>query len=234
MSNRKGILIILLGLLFLLVAFGFFMCNQQESDTAGAASQEMLVDIHAAIEQQQHSLPTQSQLFELSTSLLPFSTPYRQENPDAMPEASLDPKMPEKVVEKYAYIGYLYFPKLGLELPVLSTWDRERLQQAPCRHFGSSRTDDLVIAAHNFETHFGRLKELIVGDEVYFTDMEGIVNSYKVEKIQTLTANKVDEVQNSGYDLVLYTCTKGGGKRVALFCNRFDASSSLLNQETAY
>ena len=59
-----------------------------------------------------------------------------------------------------------------------------------------------------------------MGDTVTFTDMEGIVNTYCVEKIETLNPNEVDAVQNSGYDLVLYTCTKGGKTRVTVFCNR--------------
>ena len=59
-----------------------------------------------------------------------------------------------------------------------------------------------------------------IGDAVTFTDMEGIINTYAIEKIETLDPNKVDAVQNSGYDLVLYTCTKGGKTRVTVFYNR--------------
>ena len=89
-----------------------------------------------------------------------------------------------------------------------------------CRQSGSSCTDDLVIVAHNYDNHFGRLKELSKGDTVIFTDMEGIVNTYSVKKIETLNPNEVDAVQNSGYALVLYTCTKGSRTRVAVFCRR--------------
>ena len=77
-----------------------------------------------------------------------------------------------------------------------------------------------MIAANDYENHFGRLKELSEGDTVIFTDMEGIVNTYSVKKIETLNPNEVDAVQNSGYALVLYTCTKGGKTRVTVFCDR--------------
>ena len=117
-------------------------------------------------------------------------------------------------------MGYIEIPTLGLKLPVMAQWDYDRLKIAPCRQFGSSRTDDLVIAAHNYESHFGRLKELVKGDTVTFTDMEGIINTYSVEKIETLKPESVDAVENSGYDLVLYTCTLGGKTRVTAFCNR--------------
>ena len=111
-------------------------------------------------------------------------------------------------------------------------WDYDRLKIAPCRQFGSSRTDDLVIAAHNYDTHFGKLRELSEGETVLFTDMEGIVSTYCVEKLETLSPDAVDTVLNSGYDLVLYTCTKGGRTRVIVFCDRAaeTASSSAPRQ----
>ena len=133
---------------------------------------------------------------------------------------SLDPEMPVVTLDGYEYVGYVEIPALELKLPVMSDWDYNRLTLAPCRQFGSSRTDDLVIAAHNYESHFGHLKDLSAGDTVTFTDMEGIVNTYCVKKIETLNPNEVDAVQNSGYDLVLYTCTKDGQTRVTVFCNR--------------
>ena len=136
--------------------------------------------------------------------------------------ADTDPEPQEELAEEitYDYAGVITIPDLSLELPVIDQWSYARLKVAPCRQFGSSRTDDLVIAAHNYENHFGRLKELTKGDTVIFTDMEGIVNTYSVEKIETLKPDEVDAVQNSGYDLVLYTCTKGGKTRVTVFCNR--------------
>ena len=83
-------------------------------------------------------------------------------------------------------------------------------------------TDDLVIAAHNYQSHFGRLKELKKGDTVTFTDMEGAVHTYEVRVIRTLQPDAVDEVIHSWYDLVLYTCTPGGATRVTVFCTRVE------------
>lgn len=133
---------------------------------------------------------------------------------------SLDPDMPVVTIDGYGYVGYLEIPALELKLPVMDDWDYTRLRIAPCRQFGSSRTDDLVIAAHNYQSHFGRLKELKEGDAVVFTDMAGVVNDYSVVKVETLAPTDVDAVQNSGYDLVLYTCTPGGQTRVTAFCTR--------------
>lgn len=136
--------------------------------------------------------------------------------------ADTDPEPQEELAEEitYDYAGVITIPDLSLELPVIDQWSYARLKVAPCRQFGSSRTDDLVIAAHNYESHFGHLKDLSVGDTVTFTDMEGIVNTYSVTAIETVEPDRADEVLNSGCALVLYTCTKGGKTRVVVYCDR--------------
>lgn len=120
----------------------------------------------------------------------------------------------------FEYAGYLEIPALELALPVINDWDENRLKIAPCRHFGSVADDDLVIAAHNYRNHFGRLKRLTVGDSVLFTDMDGQQISYTVVRTATLDPTDVDAVRYSGNDLVLYTCTKDGQTRVTVFCDR--------------
>ena len=50
--------------------------------------------------------------------------------------------------------------------------------------------------------------------------MDGTVNAYAVAEVRTLLPTEVEAVQNSGYDLVLYTCTLSGKERTAVFCNR--------------
>lgn len=140
--------------------------------------------------------------------------------------AAAGPELPVVEVDGYGCVGCLEVPSLELILPVLTDWDYEKLRVAPCLQFGSSRTDDLVIAAHNFKRHFGRLKELSQGDAIVFTDMDGIENHYEVAEIETLQPTAVDAVQNSGYALVLYTCTPGGRTRVTVFCDRAAADEA--------
>lgn len=137
-------------------------------------------------------------------------------------EKHVDTEMTEVEINGHNYIGYISVPDLKLELPVMSQWNYQKLKIAPCRQFGSSKTDNLVIAAHNFKRHFGKLNKLKIGASVIFTDMDGAVDTYKVVDIETLKPTSVNEVQNSGYDLVLYTCTKGGKTRVTVFCNKID------------
>lgn len=151
---------------------------------------------------------------------------------DQKAQNELSPDLPVVELGGYEYVGVISIPALELKLPVMAEWDYNRLRIAPCRQFGSSRTDDLVIAAHNYKTHFGLLKELSPGDAVTFTDMANIVNDYAVVKTDVLKPNEVDAVQNSGYDLVLYTCTLGGATRVVVFCDRVtDAETDSASME---
>ena len=116
------------------------------------------------------------------------------------------------------YIGYVAIPTLEIELPVMSDWSYEKLNVAPCRHAGATFSEDLVIAAHNYDKHFGGLKNLQIGDSVTFTDMDGDVFSYQVAVVETVAPTAVAQVLESEYALVIYTCTYGGKTRVAVFC----------------
>lgn len=207
MPKKTGIAIVAVGAVLILSALLLLLYNRYEDAHAGQEAENLLTDIEAAIAAQTTDTPA-------------ATMPNKGGNTATPSPTALDPEMPVVTLDGYEYVGYVEIPVLALKLPVMADWDYTRLKVAPCRQFGSSRTDDLVIAAHNYENHFGRLKELTKGDTVIFTDMEGIVNTYSVEKIETLKPDEVDAVQNSGYDLVLYTCTKGGKTRVTVFCNR--------------
>ena len=137
--------------------------------------------------------------------------------------ADTDPEPQEEPAEEitYDYAGVIAIPDLSLELPVIDQWSYARLKVAPCRQSGAAADGDLVIAAHNYKSHFGYLDRLQPGASVIFTDMEGTVYRYAVEEIRQLEpedAEDVSSVFSSEYPLVLYTCTPGGKARVAVFC----------------
>ena len=134
----------------------------------------------------------------------------------------LDPgrEMPAVEVDGGRYIGVLEVPSLGLELPVMETWSYPNLRVAPCRYSGSAYQDDMIVAAHNYKTHFGQLKELRPGDEVRFTDTEGNVFRYAVAELETLGKYDVEEMTSGDWDLTLFTCTYGGQSRVTVRCLR--------------
>lgn len=201
------------GAALILSALVLLLHNRYADARAGREAETLLAGVEAAISQGTADGPEETRRQE--------TRPTGEENGTEPTAAeALDPEMPVAMLEGYGYVGYVEIPALGLKLPVMSDWDYTRLEIAPCRQFGSSRTDDLVIAAHNYESHFGKLTSLTAGDSVTFTDMDGIVNEYVVNKVEVLDPHSVEEVEHSGYALVLYTCTYGGKTRVTVFCDR--------------
>lgn len=202
MRNKIGTLLMGLGTVLVLAALSLFLWNEQEAREAERSAEHILPRLVEQIEQE-------------STGLAPEDGENAADYPDPY-----DPAMTEVVIDGYAYIGYLSIPSLGLELPVMSEWDYTRLKIAPCRYSGSTKTDDLVIAGHNYARHFSPIKGLKEGETVYFVDMDGVRSDYQVASVEVLAPTAVEEMTSGTYDLTLFTCTYGGRSRVAVRCQR--------------
>lgn len=194
MNKRFGLLLITVGTLLITAAMALYIYNVQESREAGERAQQV-------VEQMKPS-PTPVTVTEHSPTPPPPKT-----------------TMPVVEIDGNGYIGYVAIPSLEIELPVMADWSYEKLRTAPCRHAGATYSEDLVIAAHNYDQHFGGLKDLQPDDTVTFTDMDGDVYSYRVVLVETVAPTAVEQVLESDYALVLYTCTYGGKTRVAVFCD---------------
>lgn len=187
-----------LGAVLVLAALSLFLWNQRENNEAGTSAEKILPQVIEQIE-----TPGAGQEVEEPS----YPDPY-------------DPTMTEVEIDGYAYVGVLSIPSLELELPVMSEWDYTRLKIAPCRYAGSTKTDDLVICAHNYTRHFGPIRNLTPGDTVTFTDMDGVVWQYQVTVVDILAPTDVEDMTAGGYDLTLFTCTYGGASRVTVRCER--------------
>lgn len=192
MKRKVAISLMSVGILLIGFAMGLLIYNNQENKKAQESSDLLVESIRLSISENE----LKEQIFD------PF-----------------DEEMKIEKIDGYGYIGYLSIPALGLDLPVMSEWDYSRLKIAPCRYYGSTKTDNLVIAAHNYKVHFGYLGNLQAGDSVIFTDMDSKVHHYKVDLVELLMPTDVDKVKDSGNDLILYTCTYGGAKRIVIRCS---------------
>lgn len=207
MKNKIGIICMVLGLLCLSASSGLLIYNHQENTEAGTAAHNVLRDM-------QEVVPTVHQ--EVVT------LPSLDETED---DEEVSSEMTVTEIDGYGYIGYISLPSIGIELPVMDDWDYTRLKIAPCRQFGSTKSNDLVIAAHNYQKHFGKLSQLQYGDLVSFTDMDGVITFYTVADIETLEPTQVDEVEHSVWNLTLYTCTYGGTNRIVVRCTSVDVGN---------
>lgn len=132
---------------------------------------------------------------------------------------SPDTPMPTITIKGKEYIGTIRIPTLSLELPVAKDWDYTQMKTSPCRYSGSAYSNDMVICAHNFSTHFRNIKNLHSGDTIIFTDAVGNEFYYGVDKVETLAPTAISEMLSPDYDLSLFTCTYGGSARVTVRCS---------------
>lgn len=209
MTRRTaGVICMVLGGALLLGAAGLLNLNRQEESRADRESAQVMVRLRQEMEQA--ALPEE-------TRTEPEQSPGAEETPLPDPAGR---EMPTLEIDGQAYIGYLELPTLGLSLPVMSEWSYPKLRVAPCRYWGSAYDDSLVILAHNYDRHFGRLQELATGDPVQFIDADGVIYQYTVEKQEILEKPDVEKMVDSGYDLTLFTCTYGGRHRVTVRLRR--------------
>lgn len=210
MRNKVGTICMIGGAMLVLAALSLFFWNQRENRQADACVREILPQVVESIEGQQ-----------ADGNKTMYLDPY-------------DPTMKSVEIDGHAYVGYLSIPALGLELPVMEEWSYPNLKISPCRYNGSVKTDDFVIAAHNYSRHFGKISSLSQGDTVMFTDMNGIVTVYEVAELEVLAPTAVEEMTAGEYALTLFTCTYGGQSRVTVRCMRAVQEWQINMKKTLY
>ncbi len=193
MKKRIAVFLMTAGVLMIISAAAILVFNNYENKKAKENTQQLIGSLMNIIDEEK--------------------TQYQEKDP-------FETQMKTVEIDGFEYVGYLFIPDLGLELPIMSEWDAERLKISPCRYYGSTKTDNLVIAAHNYRSHFGYIGNLKQGSFVMLTDMEGETVTYSVFSTEILLPTDVEKVKDTGDDLILYTCTYGGASRIVVRCDR--------------
>ena len=203
-KTMKGKLLTGVGLLLIAAALLLTVYNIRESDRAGAESEEMVVRM------------------ESLTAALPERLETEKKEP--VPEYKKNPEMEMPTVEVNGQecVGMIEIPALGLKLPVISEWSDAKLKKAPCRYSGSAYLKNMIIAGHNYRTHFSGIKRLNPGDSIVFTDADGNVFSYEVAEIETVGGYDIEKMEAGDWDLTLFTCTNKGKARAAVRCREIE------------
>lgn len=115
------------------------------------------------------------------------------------------------------YVGLLEIPSLELELPILRKWSESLLKYGPCLYEGTVY-DGLIIAGHNYRSHFAKLNSLPIGAEILFTDIDGNVWTYEVSTTEIIGGYDIDGMKAGDWDLTLFTCTYSRQDRFTLRC----------------
>lgn len=218
MGNTKVKILVCGGLLLIAAALCLAGYNLWDAYRAANSVAELTQELEMATDTKVDAQIKGAQLDETSEK----QDETNSDEQAAAPAYLLDPTidMPTVELDGNEYIGTLEVPSLELSLPVMSDWSYPRLKLAPCRYTGSAYLDDLIIAAHNYPTHFGALGELEEGDTVIFTDVDDNQFSYTVLVIEQLPSTALEEMEKGDWDLTLFTCTVGGKARVTVRCVR--------------
>lgn len=185
-------LLIICGILLVLGAAALFVKVSNDDAKAKAFSQEIV-------------------------SRLKDETPEAATSPS---EKSADAGETLAVIDNVNYLGYLSFVGYDVTLPVFADWSFEALNYAPARYSGTVKDNDLVIAAHNYYSHFFLLNEMVEGNEVDLTQADGSIIRYIVKKVETLEPTELNKLTAGEYDLTLFTCTPTGAARATVRCDR--------------
>ncbi|MCC8097952.1 MAG: sortase [Eubacterium sp.] len=202
MMHRKrklGLLMMISGAVLLIAALSLLVYNYFDNKRAGEEAETVLTELHSIID---------ANKIEEEEA---YSPVYIYPKDEEVPSVELDGNY---------YIGIVAIPSLGLELPVMKEWSYANLRITPCCYSGSVASNDLVIAGHNYNTHFGRLKYLREGEQVMFTDINGNVFKYETDFTETLEPTAIEAMTSGDYPLTLFTCTYSGQARTALRCIR--------------
>ena len=199
MKADRGTAWINVGLLLIAAALFLSAYNEVASREARDSAQQVIVQLC-------ETLPTET------------AAGAEETEAPSVPEYLLDAdrEMPVQTINGQDYIGVLSIPSLELELPVISQWDYPSLKVAPCRYSGSLYQDNLIICAHNYASHFGKIKNLRVGDTAIFTDMDENVVSFQLAAQETIQPEDLEAMEAGDWDLTLFTCTVGGQSRVTV------------------
>ena len=206
MKANRGTVWINAGLLLIAAALFLSVYNEWESHEARDSARQVIAQLC-------DELPTEAG------------------EPTTLPDVRRE--MPVKTINGRDYIGVLSIPSLELELPVISQWDYPALKVAPCRYSGSLYQDNLIICAHNYASHFGKLKELQPGDIVLFTDMDEHVVTFQMVERETLNPMDAEGMEAGDWDLTLFTCTIGGQTRVTIRLERVEVFRNPETEEPA-
>lgn len=192
-----------IGTALLLAALFFVLFNLNQDRKSGETAQSILAEL-------KEDIMENSSEEDIENSVNDDLYSEYESSEAAEPYADIDGN---------TYIGVIAIPSLGIELPVMNEWSYPSLKISPCRYKGTAADNDLIIAAHNYKSHFGRINELSGGEEIIFTDAAGKLYRYEVTLVDNIRGTDIEAMEfdsSEDWDITLFTCTLSGQSRVTV------------------
>ena len=156
--------------------------------------------------------------------------------PDA-PEISDVDKIINRIIKSTGedgLIGILEIPRFDQELPIIGKWSYDLLKISICRYQGPGPNEkgNLVLIGHNYKSgaHFGNLKHISVGDELFLTNAKtGERVRYEVYEIKHIAPDAFSALKSyrGTAGLTLMTCRSNGTNRLLIRCEQKAATPTL-------
>ena len=227
-TNRKiSAILIITGAALLLVACGLFTYNRVFDYRAGLRAQELLDQVLADAD---WDLPPIEEMVYIPHQQVAAEPDKPKSSPPPL-DVSTGGERPPLDIESgtyggsyisygntgsgtpaaptYTTLGILTIPKLNVRLPVIAEYTDANLKISCCRISGRAENKPyrLVISGHNIWSHFKGLDTLQLGDQIAFTDRDGITYYYEAtEFLDLYKTNGAAVLEAVGWDITLITC----------------------------
>lgn len=222
-----------------IMAVSYYREDQRAAESSAQLLQELraLVEIEtgtAAEESQEHPLP---EVFRSETRTKDAdgnagdAEDAEQRAKDAEQSAEPPAGLPEHAEQREELpadlpehaLGILELPAWELALPVMDAYSEELLKQYPCS-YGAEECGDgqVIIAGHNYKSHFRCLSAMQAGDTVVLTTADGVRHTYEVSEIIEISGNDREALFAGTWDLTLFTCAGYRRNRVVVRCRLRD------------
>ena len=123
----------------------------------------------------------------------------------------------------YTIESIVRVPRLEINYPVISETSEELLKISVNKYWGPSPNEigNYCIVGHNYKSKkmFGRLSEIIIGDEIELEDLDGKVVKYSVYDkyvVEPTDTSCTTQRTNGRREVTLITCTNYGTQRLVV------------------
>lgn len=209
--RKAGNVMILSGAVLISGAAGLWIYNVKTSDEAEKASEFAVSAFFSYAEEEKSEAESSPHIPSVSEACSAIYSRYSV-------SAAEIPEEPVFENEGTEWLAVIEIPVLELSLPVCSELTMDNLKLYPCRYTGTVSENNIIIAAHNYESHFGNIKKLQQGDEIYYTDASGEKTLYAVTETEVIPGNDTEAMKNGSWDMTLFSCDISGRSRITVRC----------------
>lgn len=190
-KRKAGRILSVLGAVFLFFAAALAGFNVREDYEAGKHSEKILMQVKEKISEN--------------------STAGRQVIPKEKREKK-EKTFPDGI------LAILKIPEKKLELPVFNTYSEELMKESVCQ-YGENKCKEgqLIIAGHNYEKHFRRIRTMEPGDKLTLEFPEEI-RAYTVSETAEIDGTDREGLFSGDWDLSLFTCSFNRERRMIVRC----------------